>query len=211
MSGPKYRKWINDLKIMQSRLPDSCPIKEKLNNNKYYEDSSVHVLGEIIGILESINDWEKSIGVSKKMNELKKYDVFLSHADKDKLNYVDEFYEVLRKLGISIFYDSDSISWGDNFKQAIIDGTKISEFAIIIISENFFDREWTELELKNFLTRQNETGQKIVLPLLYDISIEKMKEKYPSLEEIQVIETNKYTKEEIVILFAKELIKRIKS
>lgn len=92
----------------------------------------------------------------------------------------------------------------------ILDGTASSEFAIIVISENLFDREWTEKELHEFLERQNSSGQKIVLPLLHNISLEQLKEKYPALGDIQVIDTQRYSKEEKTILFAKELIKRYK-
>ena len=138
----------------------------------------------------------------------KQYDVFISHASKDKSEYVEGLYMALRRLGITIFYDADIISWGDNWKQVILDGTAKSEFAIIVISENFFGREWTERELNEFLQHQNESGQKIVLPLLHNISLDQLKEHYPELEEIQVIDTASRSKEDIAILFAKELIKR---
>lgn len=141
---------------------------------------------------------------------MKKYDVFISHANADKLLYVNELVETILKLGVSIFYDTNEISWGDNWKNVILNGTAQSEFAIIVISENFFGREWTERELDEFLKRQHASGQKIVLPLLHDVTIDELKEKYPALGDIQVIETTKYTKEEIAILFAKELIKRLK-
>ena len=140
----------------------------------------------------------------------KKYDVFISHANKDKSDYVDELYLSLRKLNINIFYDSEILSWGDNWKQIILDGTEKSEFAIIVISENFFGREWTERELEEFLNRQNANGQKIVLPLLHNVTIDKLVEIYPYLGDIQMISTDKYSKEEITILFAKELIKRLR-
>lgn len=140
----------------------------------------------------------------------KEYDVFISHANKDKSTYVDELYMALRKLGIKIFYDSEVLSWGDNWKQVILDGTERSEFAIIVISENFFDREWTERELSEFLRRQNENGQKVVLPLLHGITIEQLKIKYPVLGDIQVIDTARFDKETITIMFAKELIKRLR-
>lgn len=140
----------------------------------------------------------------------KQYDVFISHANKDKSDYVDLLYMSLRRLGINIFYDTEVIPWGDNWKKVILDGTDSSEFAIIVISENFFGREWTEKELHEFLERQNSCGQKIVLPLLHNISIEQLTEKYPALGDIQTIDAQKYSKEEITILFAKELIKRYK-
>jgi len=117
----------------------------------------------------------------------KRYDVFLSHASKDKLNYVDSLYIALRKLGVNIFYDSDVLSWGDNWKEVILNGVAQSEFAIVVISKDFFGREWTERELNEFLQRQDEGNQKLVLPLLYETSAD-----------------------DIAILLAKELIKRYK-
>ena len=55
-------------------------------------------------------------------------------------------------MGINIFYDKESLEWGDNWKAVILNGTKKAEFAVIVISENFFDREWTEKELTEFLS-----------------------------------------------------------
>lgn len=138
----------------------------------------------------------------------KQYDVFISHASKDKNVYVDSLNAAVRKLGLNIFYDTDVLSWGDNWKQVIIDGTKSSEFAIIVISNNFFDREWTERELGEFLSLQNENHQKIVLPLLYGISLDELKEHYPELGDIQCVSADEHNIEEIVILLARELIKR---
>ena len=143
------------------------------------------------------------------MKNRKKYDLFISHANADKSEYVDELNKVVRMLGVRIFYDTDTISWGDSLKKLILNGTASSEFAIIVISDNYFGREWTEIELKELLNRQNESGQKIVLPLLHNISIEEMKEHYPSLGDIMAISTDKYSKEEVALLFAKEFIKRL--
>ena len=140
----------------------------------------------------------------------KKYDVFISHASADKEEYVDLLAMAVKRLGINVFYDTDVLSWGDRWKEVILNGTADSEFAIIVISNNFFDREWTEKELNEFLCQQNESGQKIVLPLLLGISIDDLKAHYPELGDIQCISTNRYSKEEIVILLAKELIKRYK-
>ena len=140
----------------------------------------------------------------------KDYDVFISHANKDKLEYVNDLYDVIRLLGIRIFYDKDVISWGDNWKQTILDGTQKSEFAIIVISNNFFGREWTNKELDEFMHRQNTSEQKIVLPLLHGISVDEMIKQYPFLEDIQAIETRNYSKEQVTILLAKEIIKRMR-
>ena len=140
----------------------------------------------------------------------KKYDVFISHANRDKIDYVDSLNTAVRKLGVNIFYDTDVFSWGDNWKQILIEGTKSSEFAIIVISNNYFNREWTEWELREFLVQQNEDKQKIVLPILYGITLDELKEHYPELSDIQCLKADDYTVEQITVLLAKELIKRYK-
>lgn len=140
----------------------------------------------------------------------KKYDVFISHANKDKLSYVNDLNKVIKQLGINVFYDTDVLSWGDDFKQVLLTGTAESEFAIIVISKNFFGREWTERELNEFLARQNVNGQKIILPLLYGITVDELKSQYPTLGNIQAIKSSDYSKSQIAILLAKELIKRYK-
>lgn len=140
----------------------------------------------------------------------KEYDVFISHANRDKLDYVNDLVDSIKRLGIKIFYDKDVFDWGDNWKQKILYGTQQSEFAIIVISNNFFDREWTETELNEFLHLQNETGQKIILPLLYGIEYQDVSLKYPQLEFIQSIKAEEHDVEEITIFLAKELIKRYK-
>lgn len=158
---------------------------------------------------------DKEFAVKSKQNQSlhtspdrKKYDVFISHANKDKLDYVDELYIALRRLGINIFYDREVLSWGDNWKQTILDGTSQSEFAVIVISNQFFGREWAERELNEFLQQQNENGQKIILPLLHGISFDELKTHYPELEYIQGLKTSDHSKDTIAIFLARELIKR---
>ena len=202
----EYGKYYDVIELMLER---------KCISDLNIDGGNIFVLN---GDLQAFKEWveqanekaDNSLNLISDNVASQKYDVFISHANKDKSDYVDELYLILRKLGISIFYDSDVLSWGDNWKQVILDGTEKSEFAIIVISENFFGREWTERELEEFLKRQNANGQKIVLPLLHNVTIDKLVEKYPDLGDIQMISTDKYSKEEIEILFAKELIKRLK-
>ena len=139
------------------------------------------------------------------------YDVFISHANFDKINYVDQLKESLDKLGIQIFYDKDTLEWGDKWKDKILEGVQKAEFAIIVISDNFFGREWTEKELQEFLNRQNTSGQKIILPILHNISVSQLQEQYPVVADIQAINSSDFSCDEIAIKFARQLIKRLKS
>ena len=64
--------------------------------------------------------------------------------------------------------------------------------------------------MHEFLKRQNDTGQKIILPLLHGVSQEQLEIEYPQLADIQCLITENHTNENIAVLFAKELIKRLK-
>lgn len=139
------------------------------------------------------------------------YDVFISHANADKLDYVNELKQSLDKLKINVFYDKDTLEWGDKWKDKILEGVAKAEFAIIVISENFFDREWTERELNELLSRQNSNGQKIILPILHNTTPAQLKEKYPDVADIQALSSSDHSCDEIALLFARQLIKRLKN
>lgn len=170
-------------------------------------------------LLIIINEMLNNLISSNKSNKnrkdgnitMKEHDVFISHANKDKEDFVEDLYRSLNKLGVDIFYDKESLEWGDDWKDKILNGTKNAEFAIIVISENFFDREWTERELSEFLNRKNKNGQKLILPIMHNISAEELRNKYPNVADIQAIDSKKYTSDEIALMFAKQLIKRLKS
>lgn len=165
------------------------------------------------GYLPEIYRKENKIMVTNSMTEKnvrKEYDVFISHSNTDKIEYVDGLVKAIKRLDIRIFYDKEVISWGDNWKDVIMEGISKSEFAIIVISNNFFDREWTEKELNEFLRMQNSSKQKIILPLLHNIDYEKLKSKYPALQFIHGFETTKHSKNDVTFKLASELIKRYK-
>lgn len=141
----------------------------------------------------------------------KKYDVFLSYASKDSKKYIEGLYKELKKYGLNIFYDKESIDWGDEWKKRILESTQDSEFAILVISKNYFGGEWTERELNEFLSRKNESGQSIILPIIRGITNKELTEKYPEIGNIQTISTKNNTVEKIAIRFAKKYIERLKN
>lgn len=209
LSSCSHIKMYSNAKILFNNLSSVHPLRGDLKKQLNIYDNSLESYINLLAIITSIRDWEKSKMQTIDM-QIAEFDVFLSHANNDKIDYVDELYSSLFKLGIKVFYDKTELSWGDNWKNRILEGTAKSEFSIIVISNNFFNREWTEKELNEFLQKQNESGQKIILPLLHNISFDDIKNHYPDLEYIQSVKTSDYTCDEIAILLAKELIKRYK-
>lgn len=208
--------WINDFEIFYNKYLKEHSLSKRIKTILFHRQLSA--FEELVSCLTSISKDEEfivsmrgeNIMISRDRGIDGKYDVFISHANKDKLTFIDELYNSLDNLGINIFYDKKSLEWGDKWKDRILDGVKQSEFAIIVISENFFDREWTEKELNEFLNRQNQNGQKIILPVVHNITMEQLRGKYPSIAEIQAINSQDYTCDQIAILFAAQLIKRLK-
>lgn len=211
--------WINDVEIFYNKYLKKHALASRIKTILFHR--SLDAYRQLVSCLKSISKDQEFIdrmnGIEKTMvpiyqaNMLPEYDVFLSHANRDKADIVDELNSSLEKLGVQIFYDKKSLEWGDQWKDRILEGTKKAEFAIIVISENFFDREWTEKELNQFLNRQNRNGQKLILPIVHNITNEDLRNKYPSVADIQTIDSKEYSCDEIALLFARQLIRRLKS
>lgn len=212
-------EWMNDVEIFYDHYLKKHALSNRIHTLLIHR--TLNSFPQLVSCLKSIardqdfidmtNGIEKTIVPAYQSKILPKYDVFLSHANADKPNFVDELNKSLEKLDVKIFYDKKAIEWGDKWKDRILDGTKKAEFAIIVISENFFGREWTEKELSEFLNRQNRNGQKLILPIVHNITNEDLKEKYPSIAEIHAIDSRNYSCDEIALLFARQLIKRLKA
>ncbi len=211
--------WLNDVEIFYNKYLKEHSLGKRISTILFHRPLSAY--NDLVSCLKSINNdrdyIDKMNGISMvevpayQARSIPEYDVFLSHANIDKAEIVDELYISLQKLGVKIFYDKMSLEWGDKWKDRILEGTKKAEFAIIVISENFFDREWTEKELYEFLNRQNQNGQKLILPIIHNISNDDLRRKYPAVADIQAIDSKDYSCDEIALLFARQLIQRLKA
>lgn len=90
------------------------------------------------------------------------YDVFVSHAWEDKESFADEFVDELRKLGISVWYDTSQIRWGDSMRQRIDDGLNKSRFGVVILSPNYIaeGKYWTKAELDGLFQLESIRGKR---------------------------------------------------
>ncbi len=208
--------WMNDVEIFYNKYLKQHSLNQRIHSLLFHRDYKA-ISACLISIRNDNDFMNKMNGVQMvnvpkyKAKSLPDYDVFISHANIDKKDLIEELYQSLSKLGVNIFYDKESLEWGDNWKERILNGTRKAEFAIIVISDNFFGREWTERELSEFLNRQNRNGQKLILPILHNITINQLYEKYPTVADLQAIDSSKYTCDQIALMFARQLIKRLKN
>lgn len=93
-------------------------------------------------------------------------DVFISHAGRDKEQYIKPLTEAFTSKGITFWLDNLEIGWGDSIVMKINEGLAASKFVLLCLSQAFLRRPWTESELSAALSIQNNNGIKRVLPLI---------------------------------------------
>ena len=108
------------------------------------------------------------------------FDVFLSHASEDKPR-VRELHDRLVGLGVKVFFDENSISWGDSIVEQINVGLMKSTFFVPFLSKTFSEKGWTNKELNSAISMNiNRKGR--ILPICdYDFHVG---ENYPLLSDI---------------------------
>ena len=99
-------------------------------------------------------------GVSAPDEDETEYDVFISHASEDKDEVVRPLAQALRNEGLSVWYDEFELRIGDSLRRKIDKGVATSKFGLIVLSEMFFKKGWTNYELDGLVTRQNTGEQK---------------------------------------------------
>lgn len=116
----------------------------------------------------------------------KKWDVFISHASEDKENFVRPLAEKLQKCGVKVWYDEFELKMGDSLSESIDRGLQESKYGIIVFSHAFFEKEWTNYELKSLLMRQMNR-ERVILPIWHNISKDFIREKSLYLLDIKAL------------------------
>lgn len=98
-----------------------------------------------------------------------KRDVFVSHATEDK-DFVTRLAKALASAGIRVWYDTNSLRWGDDLRSSIDRGLANSRYGIVVFSKAFLKgKRWTEYEL-NGLFAKERYGRKVILPIWHKIT-----------------------------------------
>jgi hypothetical protein len=98
------------------------------------------------------------------------WDAFVSHAGEDKTEFVEPLVKELENCGLSVWYDDFELSVGDSIPNEIQRGLHNSDYGIVILSEAFFEKSWTQEELDSLIQRDVTEKDKIILPVCYDIT-----------------------------------------
>lgn len=98
------------------------------------------------------------------------YDVFISHASEDKDGLVRPLVAALEHAGLRVWYDETSLSLGDNLRRSIDDGLAKSRFGVVVLSKNFFAKQWPQRELDGLTGLEMSDGRKRILPVWHELT-----------------------------------------
>ena len=123
------------------------------------------------------------------MSTSTQWDVFISHASEDKEEFVRPLANRLRDLGLRVWYDEFSLRLGDSLSRSIDEGLARSQFGVVVLSPDFFRKEWPQRELDGLVAKQI-SGGKPILPLWHRIARAEIVVHSPTLADRVALETS---------------------
>ncbi len=206
----KKAEYSRKLANEESRLANTKDtlLKEEAKERKKIEDAEKKREREQLNYQRSItNELESQYRMTnqKAQNiEIKKYDVFISHASEDKELFVKPLVGALQKAGYKVWYDEFTLKVGDSLRRSIDNGLINSRFGIVVFSSAFFEKNWTQYELDGLVNREMN-GHKVILPIWHLVTKDQVQNYSPSLADKKAINTSLSTIDEIVAQLAEVL------
>lgn len=103
------------------------------------------------------------------------WDIFISHASEDKKSLVEKLAKQLKEIyKVDVWYDEFSLKYGDSLIDSIEEGLKKSKFGVVVLSENFFKKQWTSAEYKSLRTKEMLLDKKVIIPIWYNVTREEV-------------------------------------
>lgn len=132
----------------------------------------------------------------KEIQVVKEYDFFISHASEDK-DFATPLSNKLIKAGKTVWLDSLELTVGDSLRQKIDEGLKKSKFGVVILSQFYFKKFWTNQELSGLVAKE-VNGHKIILPIWHKVTRDDVLNYSPTLVDKFALNSSVHTLEEIV-------------
>jgi hypothetical protein len=128
----------------------------------------------------------------------KQYDVFVSHASEDKDDVVRPLAHALQDQGLEVWYDEFELRVGASLRRSIDAGLANSRFGVVVLSQAFFNKGWSNYELDGLVTREvAATGTQLILPLWHRVTKAEVVAYSPTLADKLALQTGDSTVEEI--------------
>ena len=201
----KYNKEIAELeKNRASKEKLLMSEEQKLVKEQAKENRKITDLMQTVNMVQLEHSKLKEIYPLLSVPLEDAYDVFISHASEDKETFVDGLVDELMKRGVNVWYDRKILTWGKSIRQNIDYGLRQSKFAIIVLSEHYIQKYWTQKEFNALFSLGSQLGD-FILPIWHNITPERANEFSPMLSDAIALKSSDYTQAEIADLFVEKL------
>ena len=125
--------------------------------------------------------------------------IFISHASEDKLEFVAPLAKALLGANFDVWYDEYEIKPGLSIRQTIDRGLMCCDIGLLVLSKNYFNKQWTRLELNAFFSKIT-AGPSRIIPIWYNVNKQDVLDFSPLLVDILGIEGSLSINEIVTIL-----------
>lgn len=140
------------------------------------KDSRPDLYDSLRGLLESddfpatnLRRVELASAGTPTIDAARSYDVFICHASEDKDDFVRPLAQALSNRGSRVWYDEFTLKVGDSLRREIDRGLRDSRFGVVVLSPDFFAKEWPQRELDGLVAKE-VGGKKAILPVWHKVT-----------------------------------------
>ncbi|MCJ2184546.1 TIR domain-containing protein [Novosphingobium sp. 1949] len=184
------RKKTGDLYEKQ-RKADEAALKRLADDNRALSKDIASLRTQMTAAIEAQASRTRPFVVENGEGRESPYDFFISHAWKDKEDFVNGLVSAAKDAGLDVWDDQSAISWGDSIRQKIDDGLRRAFFGVVVLSPSFFERPWTQYELDGIVQR-DLSGAGRLLPIWHRLTQDDVATKAPSLAGRLALPTSTY-------------------
>ena len=108
-------------------------------------------------------------------------DVFVSHAREDKETVAKPLADAIGRFGYNVWLDRYVLQLGDRLRRTIDASLATCRYGVVILSPNFFRKDWPQLELDGLLALETQDERKRILPVWHGVTAAEVSRYSPTL------------------------------
>lgn len=108
-------------------------------------------------------------------------EIFVCHAREDKEDVAKPLADALTHHGYSVWLDKYVLQLGDSLRRSIDAGLGSCRYGVVILSHNFFRKEWPQHELDGLVAMETQDRRKRILPVWHQVTSTEVSQYSPTL------------------------------
>jgi len=183
---PLFLRYCSDLEGFWNFIQPQSPTYQGRRNYIHQAFEPVLSMPDTLSLDEFEREQPLETPISSE--EGGKWDLFICHATEDKEEIVRPLVNALISEGFHVWYDEFALTIGDSLRRSIDKGLARSEYGLVILSPNFFAKNWPQTELDGLVARERDR-KKVILPVWHKVDEKYVKTFSPILADRVAVPT----------------------